>query len=210
MKRRDDAVEETEEETEESTAAAPSRRSASRAKDNGDERGAARRRRPRDDDDDAEESDFKKPDLSGGWDRSQKRRDTTGGDFADEWRPEPEERLVLLLEDEPYVSYGQHWVDERLSMTKKKGFICLEDDCPLCDIGDNVRAMYQFNAYVFDGDGKGHHVALVLRQPALRPVEGHPPVQAPGSPHRLLAGHEADRQGWQHRLQRGHHPRRRA
>jgi hypothetical protein len=52
------------------------------------------------------------------------------------------EAVVLrFLEDEPYATVRTHWVDRK----GKRSFICLGDGCPLCAIGDPVKATTNFN-----------------------------------------------------------------
>jgi len=65
-----------------------------------------------------------------------------GGDFPEGLTLEAGEPvLVKFLEDEPFVSYRQHWIERE----GKKSWTCLEDDCPLCDIGDRPQSKFCFN-----------------------------------------------------------------
>lgn len=57
-------------------------------------------------------------------------------------------QLVKFLDDEPYVSYAQHWVDE--VKDGKKSWTCLGKGCPLCGAGNKKRAMALFNVVVID------------------------------------------------------------
>lgn len=51
-------------------------------------------------------------------------------------------QLVRFLEDGPFLVYEQHWIDRE----GRKSFVCLGDDCPLCNIaGDKPRARFGFN-----------------------------------------------------------------
>lgn len=103
-------------------------------------------RRSRRDDDD--EEDDEKPrgrrssPVRSGWGGAKETRAKSSG-FAEDLDVDSGEVLTKFLEDEPFASYRQHWADWRTS--GKRSFICLEDDCPLCDIGDRPSAQYLFN-----------------------------------------------------------------
>lgn len=55
--------------------------------------------------------------------------------------------LLKFLEKEPFASYRQHWI-EGLKSTKKRSWVCVEDDCPLCDAGDDPGFRIAFNVLV--------------------------------------------------------------
>lgn len=50
--------------------------------------------------------------------------------------------LIKVLSDEPYC-FDQHWIEEFRGEQRKMSFVCLGDDCPLCDIPYPVKD-YEF------------------------------------------------------------------
>jgi hypothetical protein len=61
--------------------------------------------------------------------------------------------IVKFLEDEPYTSYRQHWVERQ----GQKSFTCLSDmhpkGCPLCAAGHRPSARFAFNVILLSEDG---------------------------------------------------------
>lgn len=108
------------------------------------------RRRSRDvdeEDDDEDEpsrrsSQDSKP-VRKGWGGGKRVREQSS-DFAEQLQIDDEAILIKFLEDEPFAAYRQHWI-EGLKSTKKKSFTCLEDGCPLCDLGDRPSGKFCFN-----------------------------------------------------------------
>lgn len=62
--------------------------------------------------------------------------------------------IVKFMEDEPYTSYRQHWVER----PGQKSFTCISDmharGCPLCDSGHRPSARFAFNVALLDQDGE--------------------------------------------------------
>ena len=91
--------------------------------------------------------------------RENERRTKRGfGDNPDEFKVDKENvtYLVKPLEDEPFWSYCEHFVNE--IDEGKRSFTCGDDTCPLCDYGHNPRAFDLFNVAVWDpaaGSGEG-------------------------------------------------------
>lgn len=100
---------------------------------------------------------FKKPENSGreritkdvpyssfgaGWSTSKKtpkfRSSRDAKRFEQEIPDDGEEILFKFLEEVPFASYWQHWV-------KKRPYVCLIDDCPLCEIGHRPKSVDCFN-----------------------------------------------------------------
>lgn len=54
--------------------------------------------------------------------------------------------IVKFLEDAPYANVKIHWINERKG---KKSFVCIGEDCPLCDVGADVKAEFRFNVAQF-------------------------------------------------------------
>lgn len=60
-----------------------------------------------------------------------------------DFKPSEDKQLIKFLEDHSFANYEQHWITESKG---KKSFVCLGDECPLCDIlGDKPRGKFAFN-----------------------------------------------------------------
>lgn len=70
---------------------------------------------------------------------------------GDKFTVEDEEELIHFLEEWAFASWNEHWVDE--IRDGKKSFVCLGDDCPLCDFGIRVGYKAAFNIVTFDKKG---------------------------------------------------------
>lgn len=73
--------------------------------------------------------------------------------FAQRLKVSEEPIIIKFLEDEPYASYRQHWVER----SGQKSFTCIADiderGCPLCDMGNRPSTRFAFNvALVTDGE----------------------------------------------------------
>ena len=88
--------------------------------------------------------------------------------------------LIKFLEDAPYATWRQHWVNR----TGQKSFVCREgmdsNGCPLCDAGNRPRPLFAFNVLLLE---RGE-------EPALRSYEAGTRVIAT-----LRNFNEDDRQG---------------
>lgn len=102
---------------------------------------------PADDDEEDEEKGQTRTVIRGGW-KTFKAKKEASSDFPTDFKVELGEKYVIaILDEEPFASFRQHWIDEA---PKKKSFICLEDDCPLCDIlNDKPRVLATFNVVEF-------------------------------------------------------------
>lgn len=95
--------------------------------------------------------------MNDGW-AGAKRTQAASGDFAANFKLDKEKEYVIrFLDDAPYATYRQHWLER----SGKKSFVCPEDPdddqsprCPLCDAGDKTRAQYSFNIIDLTGGGK--------------------------------------------------------
>lgn len=149
-----------------------SKRPASRDEDEDDEDEKPRRRarsRDEDDDEDAEDEDEEPRNASiakAGWGAAKK--NTTSGDFANEFKfDDGVETLVKFLDDEPFASYKEHWIERK----GKKSFMCLGSNaCPLCKVGDIARGKTAFNIAVLSGD-EVEVQALVCGPRLLKQIE---------------------------------------
>lgn len=73
--------------------------------------------------------------------------------YAQRLKVEDKPIIVKFLEDEPYTSYRQHWVER----AGQKSFTCISDmhpkGCPLCDAGHRPAARFAFNVILLSPDG---------------------------------------------------------
>jgi hypothetical protein len=98
-----------------------------------------------------------------GWDAIDALVSKTDGDFPTDFRFSEEPQLVKFLEDRPFASYEQHWIERPKG---KKSFVCLGDNCPLCDVlGDKPRGKFAFNVLVLSGETQG--VQILTAPPSL-------------------------------------------
>lgn len=136
----------------------PARRSAPAPRDEeGDDR--PRNRRSRDDDDDDAGS------TSGGWGAWREKR-AKMSNFGEEFKVDYKRRyLIRFLDDEPYATYGQHWLDD-MPKGERKSYVCLGEDCPLCDMlgtqdGGKPRALARFNVVEFVEEKRDGETVMV-------------------------------------------------
>ena len=69
-------------------------------------------------------------------------KDRRAAKFGQRLTVKDKEVIIHFLEPEPFAVYGQHWV------TTKEGrrtYTCLDDHCPLCDLGYDTRNVAVFN-----------------------------------------------------------------
>lgn len=99
------------------------------------------------DDEDEEADSVVRP----GWDgyRTTKAKSGFGADFL-KFDDSGEAMLIRFLEAAPFASYRQHWIDRQ---SGKRSWVCIEDDCPLCDAGDTPGFRIAFNILLLS-DGK--------------------------------------------------------
>lgn len=70
--------------------------------------------------------------------------------YPNDFKFSEELQLVRFLQDEPFAVYEQHWID---AAPKKKSFVCLGAECPLCAIaGDKPRPRFAFNVLNLNGE----------------------------------------------------------
>lgn len=116
--------------------------------DDEDEAPRRSRRSSRDEDEDDEprsrrSSERPSGNVSGkGWKAFKQKREERS-DYVKTYKlPEKEAEIIKILDDEPFSVYAEHWLDER---SGKKSFVCIGDDCPLCNVGDKPRVYAMFN-----------------------------------------------------------------
>lgn len=97
------------------------------------------------DDDDEEETTRPASKAGSGWGAYKKKR-AESGEYPDDFRPDKERTVIKFLDDEPFAVYREHWIER----PGKKSWTCIEDDCPLCEIGDTPTVYAAFNVVVMD------------------------------------------------------------
>ena len=85
-----------------------------------------------------------------GWDAAESLLKVETTEFPQDFRFSEEPQLVKFLQDRPFATYEQHWIERPKG---KKSFVCMGDGCPLCEIlGDKPRGKFAFNVLVLTGD----------------------------------------------------------
>jgi hypothetical protein len=82
--------------------------------------------------------------------------------FGEEFKVDYKRRyLIRMLDDEPYATFGQHWLDD-MPKGEKKSYVCLGEDCPLCDIlDDKPRALARFNVIEYVEEKRDGETVMV-------------------------------------------------
>lgn len=103
--------------------------------------------------------------VRGGWGGAEAVRNADSP-FAQRLKVGDDPQVIKFLNDEPYASWRQHWIERQ----GQKSFVCIGDfdekGCPLCDSGDRPSVRIAFN------------VALLLpgEEPTLKSYEVGPRV----------------------------------
>ena len=98
-----------------------------------------------------------------GWDAFDSLVQENTSEFPTDFKFSDEPQLVKFLEDQPFASYEQHWIERPKG---EKSFVCIGDACPLCDVlGDKPRGKFSFNVLVLSGDVQG--VQILTAPPSL-------------------------------------------
>jgi hypothetical protein len=96
-----------------------------------------------------------------GWAAHRQHKQQKSG-FAKEFRvTEGDERLIKFLDDEPFETYYRHWLR---GVQGRQTYVCLGDDCPLCDVGDQPAFVVLFNIVDLT-DGERETVSVWLASP---------------------------------------------
>lgn len=84
-----------------------------------------------------------------GWGAAEQTR-SADSPFAQRLKLGTDAILVKFLQDEPYASYRQHWLEKE----GQKSYTCLDGidakGCPLCDAGHRPSARFSFNVVLLD------------------------------------------------------------
>lgn len=99
-------------------------------------------------DDDDEDDEDDEGLVEGGWGAYERGKAKSGG-YAEFLKLEEEPTLIKFLEPVPFANFRQHWIDRRQG---KRSWVCIEDDCPLCNLGDDPAFRVMFNVLVLSED----------------------------------------------------------
>lgn len=101
--------------------------------------------------------------VNEGWDAVDALLKAENSEFPTDFRFSDEPQLIKFLQDRPFATYEQHWIERPKG---KKSFVCVGDTCPLCDIlGDKPRGKFAFNVLVLVGETTG--VQVLTAPPSL-------------------------------------------
>ena len=85
-----------------------------------------------------------------GWGAAEALLNVETTEFPTDFKFSEEPQLVKFLQDRPFATYEQHWIERPKG---KKSFVCMGDGCPLCEIlGDKPRGKFAFNVLVLNGE----------------------------------------------------------
>lgn len=79
--------------------------------------------------------------LQAGWEAALNATKSDNKRFTNDFRFTEEPQLVKFLDNQPFAVFDQHWIERQ----GKRSFVCLGEDCPLCDKGDTPRAKVAFS-----------------------------------------------------------------
>lgn len=89
--------------------------------------------------------------IKRGWGNAEEVK-TSDSPFAQTLKIGSEPQVVKFLEDDPYTSYHQHWIERQ----GQRSFVCIAKidpkGCPLCDAGDRASAKFAFNVALMSED----------------------------------------------------------
>jgi len=117
--------------------------------------------------------------VQSGWEAAQAllKPKKSGTNYAPDFKITEQPQLLRFLEDAPFKSYEQHWINRSEG---KRSFVCLGSECPLCTIaGDRPAARFAFNVIV-----------LTDEEPVTKVLTASTPVMR-----LLIAAHEDPRRG---------------
>lgn len=91
--------------------------------------------------------------ISRGWAAAENTKNA-GSAYAQRLKMTEDPVIIKFLEDEPYASYRQHWIERK----GQQSFTCISDidpkGCPLCDIGNRPATRFAFNVALLERDSE--------------------------------------------------------
>lgn len=116
-----------------------------------------RTRKSREDDEDEQEDEPKRPPaarqvIKRGWAAADSLQ-SKNSPYAQSLKLSEKAIIVKFIEDEPYASFRQHWVERK----GQKSFVCIDGidpkGCPLCDANNRPTDRYSFNVVLLSAGG---------------------------------------------------------
>ncbi len=90
--------------------------------------------------------------IQRGWGNAEQTK-SADSPFAQRLKVTSDQQIIKFLEDDPYTSYRQHWIERQ----GQKSFTCISDidpkGCPLCAAGERASARFAFNVVLLSEDG---------------------------------------------------------
>lgn len=90
--------------------------------------------------------------IKGGWGAVEKMK-SIDSPYAQRLRVTDEAIVIKFLDDAPYATFRQHWVER----SGQKSFTCIDDiddrGCPLCKAGNRPSMRFAFNVVLMSKDG---------------------------------------------------------
>ena len=91
--------------------------------------------------------------IKRGWAAAEKMQNSTS-QYAQRLRVTEDQIIIKFLEDAPYATFKQHWVER----SGQKSFTCIADlddrGCPLCKAGNRPSMKFSFNVALLSKDGE--------------------------------------------------------
>ena len=101
--------------------------------------------------------------IQQGWDAADALLKVESTEYPNDFGFTGQPQLIKFLNAQPFAIYEQHWIERPKG---KKSFVCLGEECPLCDIlGDKPRGRFAFNVIEFTGDNQ--KVQVLTAPPSL-------------------------------------------
>jgi hypothetical protein len=89
--------------------------------------------------------------IKRGWGQAEQTK-TADSPFAQTLKVTADPQLIKFLEDDPYTSFRQHWIERQ----GQRSFVCIKDmdsqGCPLCAAGDRPSPRFAFNVALLSPD----------------------------------------------------------
>lgn len=99
--------------------------------------------------------------LQSGWEAALNASKSDAKRFTNEFKFTEEPQLVKFLTNVPFAVYDQHWIERK----GKRSFVCLGDNCPLCDKGDTPRSKVAFS--IVNLSAEEPIVEMLITSPSL-------------------------------------------
>lgn len=89
--------------------------------------------------------------VAKGWSGYRRTKANAPTQFTKLYKVLDDEQIIMFLEDEPYANFIQHWA-EWMPRGQKMSYVCLQENCPLCDVDPKPVARVRWNILDCSGD----------------------------------------------------------